>query len=222
MKSKFYILLFCIVIFLLTALGLVIAYIDKPFLTFYSIFAYPIALLCVYVFLVQPLLTELDGRKLVFLAFSVTIIAIPVTHSVWTIITPNWSFSVSTDKSIYNVGEQVQIRASLENHGFISHSFASSMCDPIVVTVSYVHTKPTTKTEVWFSHHIYSSWKAEFIIPPHQSVERSFTWNQSNIHRPDIKIKAGTYLVEAIIPSRQVGVDENLFWAWTYINITAT
>jgi len=212
--------------FILTALGLIIAYMNKPVLTFWSVFAYTIALPCLYAFLVQPLFTssKLSTKRFLLLTFSVAIIAIAVTHSVWTVTSPNWSFVVATAKSNYELGENVQVTVSLKNLGFIPHSFTSSISDPMVVSVSYVYEdNPTVTTQVWFSLIHFN--KTVFTIYPQQSLERTFTWNQTNIYQPEKKIKSGTYLIEALIPSADsdilIGFD-NLFWAWAFINITAT
>ena len=226
MKPNGYILLFCIATFILTALALVIAYINKPVLTFWSIFAYVIALPCLYAFLVEPLFTsgKLNSKRFLLFTFSVAIIAIAITHSLWTVIIPNWSFAVATSKSTYELGESVQITVSLKNLGFISHSFTSGISEPIVVSISYVYEEnPTITTQVWFSP--FQNNKTEFPILPQQSLERTFTWNQTNIYQPEKKIESGTYLIEALIPCADsdmpVGVD-NLFWAWILMNITAT
>lgn len=226
MKSKWHILLFGIATFILTALGLVIVYRDELGLTLWSLFAYVIALPCLYVFLVGPLLRsgELNGKKFLLLTFSVAIMAIAVTSSLWTVTAPNWSFAVATGKPTYELGESVQITVSLKNLGFMSHSFTSRISKPIIVSISYVHEEnPTVTTQVWFSP--YQNNRTEFTILPQQSLERTFTWNQTDSHQPEKNIEPGTYLIEALIPSAgsdmPIGAD-NLFSAEVLMNITAT
>lgn len=221
-----YIFLFCALIFILTALGLTILYTNNPLLSFWSTLIYPIVLLIVYIFLIDPMRRELQlsRKKLLLLTFSITVLSMVITHSIWIVMTPNWSFTVTTDKSTYELGEKVQITVSLENSGFIAHSFTSSISDPIVVSISYVYPEnPTIKTQVWFSPYHFN--KTEFTLYPHQSLERKFVWNQTNIHNPEKGIEPGTYLIKAIIPcadsNMPIGVD-NLFYTWTIVNITAT
>ena len=148
MKFKLYVLLFCVIVFTLTAIGLAIVYTGGLALTFWSIFAYIIALAGTYAFLVQPLLTgerKLSGKKIVLLTLGVTIMGAIVTHSVWTVISPQWLFSVTTDKSTYSLGEDVKVTVSLKNLGFITHSFKSRVSDPIVIGIG------TDLSQVWYS-----------------------------------------------------------------------
>jgi hypothetical protein len=226
MEPKSYIVLFCIAIFGLTGLGLSAVHVDKPVLTFWLIFGYVIAVPCLYAFLVQPLsaFNKMNNKKFLLLTFSVVIIAVAVTHSVWAISTPNWSFTVVTDKSTYELGQNMQITVSLKNLGFISHSFPSAISDPILISISYVYEDNSAETtQVWFSS--FHNNRTEFTIPPSQSLERVFVWNQTTRHQPEINITSGTYLIEAQIPRADsemgVGLD-NLFLAWTFINITTT
>ncbi len=78
-------------------------------------------------------------RKIILLALIVIAIGLTVPYSVWAIITPiytpNWAFSVITDKPTCELGEPVQIRVTLENIGFIYHSFTSSSSHPVVVVI---------------------------------------------------------------------------------------
>lgn len=212
--------------FTLTALGLAIVYSGEKVLGFWSIFAYIIALSCTYAFLVQPLLAgerKLSGKKIVLLTFSVTMLGAIVTHSVWTIITPRWSFSVTTDESTYRLGDDVNITVCLKNLGFITHSFESRVNDPVVVGVKHQYTEnPTITSQVWYSsYHINIT---PFSIRPNESLERNFIWNQTNLYLPEREIKPGTYFIEAFVPSAEstmpVSVD-TLFWVWTSINITS-
>lgn len=219
MKSRLYILLFSSAIFLLTAIGLVVLYIGKTVLTFWFIFAFLIALPCVFVFFVQPLFTgerKLSGKKIVLLTLVVTLMGVVVTHSVWTIVTPRWSFSVTTDKFTYILGENVKITVSLRNIGFIAHSFKSSLSDPVVVSI-----ETHEVMQVWYSpYHLNIT---EFKIPAQQSLERAFIWNQTNIHLPEKGIEPNKYYIVAFIPA---ATSNDRFWnrifsAETSINITS-
>ncbi|RLG97764.1 hypothetical protein DRO19_05330 [Candidatus Bathyarchaeota archaeon] len=224
-RKLVFILLFCLANFALVALGFAVYHVGNIALSFWSIVIYPIALLIIYVCMVDPMQREfkLSGRKIILLASSAFLISVLATYSIWTIVTPNWSFKVMTDKTNYRLGEIVEITVVLENCGFITHSFVSLVSNPIIVSVRYVHPEnPTVRVQVWYTPFHIS--KTKFTLAPHQSLEKKFFWNQTNIYNPEDKIEAGTYLIEALVPSAEsdiVGAD-NLFYAWTMINITET
>jgi len=158
---------------------------------------------------------KLSVKKVLLLTFVIVIIATTTTHSVWTIITPRWSFSVSTDKSTYIVGENVEITASLENLGFITHSFKSSIRDPVVISITKAYS-----SQVWFTPFHFE--ETEFTISPYQSLERTFIWNQTNIYHPEEKNEPGTYFISAFIESVTSDMPswDPIFSAGTKINIT--
>ena len=168
---------------------------------------------------------KLSRKKVLLLTFSLTIIAIVIAYSVWTMVTPRWSFSVVTDKSTYRLGEDVKITVSLKNLGFITHSFKSRVIDAVVVGIEYQYTEnPTLTYQVWYSPFYENI--TEFAIKPNQSLERNFIWNQTksiNIQFGE-EVEPGSYYVEAFIPSADstmpLSVD-NLFWATTEISITS-
>jgi len=149
-------------------------------------------------------------------------IGITLTYSVWTITTPKWSFLVSTDKSTYRLGEDVNITVVLKNLGFITHSFKSRVSNPVVVDVEYQYAEnPTITSQVWYSPYHYNI--TEFSIKSNQSLERIFIWNQTNIHLGG-EVEVGNYLVRAFIPSADSTIpisEDSLFLAWTSINITS-
>ena len=223
-KFRFYILLFSVAVFILTAVGLLnlytksLVYLPPP----WSILLYTIA--CASVFaLAYGLLTgdgKLSGKKFLLLTFSTITIATITTHSVWTIVTPRWSFSVTTDKSTYTLGESVKITASLKNLGFITHFFKSRISDPVWIIIREYYFSP-----VWWSP--YNKSVAEFSIWPSQSLERNFIWNQTNMLYPEKGIQPGNYSIGAFIPlgdspiSWSVDIEDYPhFWAGTIINIT--
>ncbi len=190
-----HILSFCAAIFVLTTVGLVVVYVWKH-VPFWLSLAYVFICPVVFAFTVDFLVGEnkFSGKKVLLLAVAVMVAAATLTNSVWTIVAPRWSFSVSTDKPFYRLGEDVQITASLENLGFISHSFASATNDPVVVSIETQGTR-----QVWFSPHLLSETK--FTLAPHQTLVRTFTWNQTNIHLPEEKVEPGEYYIRAFIPS---------------------
>jgi len=223
MNSRLYLLLFSLAIFILTAMGVVVVYVGEFALSFWLIIAYLIAYPCIFALISVPTgKGKLSWKRIFLLTFSITIIAIAVTSSVWTIVTPRWSFSVATDKTTYALGESVEITVSLENLGFIIHSFTSRVSDPIVVEIL------RGLSEVWFSPPHENN--TEFSIGPKESLERHFIWNQTNTSTPWLwnqTYMPGTYVIYAWIPStdseRVILWDmNNLFVAWTSISITST
>lgn len=227
MKLKSYTLLFSVTILVLTALGLALFYyrvVDPPF---WFGFAYIIAWV-----LLLALADDFfasggwwSRKELLLLTFWVIVLSFAATHSVFTVISPRWFFSVCTDKSDYKLGENVQITVSLENLGLIAHSFKSSLRDPVVVSVEFVHDNPTVTTQVWYSPFHFDT--TQFVVAPNQFLERTFIWNQTwtiNLWLQNQTYMPGTYSVEAFIPrstSELLGYN-NLFRAWTSINITST
>lgn len=138
LKFRLGTLLFCVTVFILTTLGLAVLYYKTLTLPFWFVFPYIVAWALVLAWTVDIIdAGKLSKKKVLLLTLGVMIISTTVTHSVWTIVTPRWSFIVSTDKSNYRLGEPVRITASLKNMGFITHSFTSGVSDPIVVEIRY-------------------------------------------------------------------------------------
>ena len=223
MKFRFYTLLFSVTIFILTAVGLAFLYYKTLVPPFWFIFAYVVAWALVFAFAVDFLIGDgkLSGKKFLLLTFGVMIISTTVTHSVWTIVTPRWSFSVTTDKATYKLGENVQITVTLKNLGFIEHSFKSAVDVPFVVSVEMDGTR-------WYSP--YHPDATEFTVPPHQSLERTFIWNQTWTRKSWSQNQTyvpGTYITMAFTPKVEEGwlsisSHQRLFTAYTSINITST
>ena len=156
---------------------------------------------------------QTSKKKIVAVALIVIAIGLAAPYSAWIIVVPNWSFSVSTDKTTYSLGEDVEITVTLRNMGFITHSFKSE------VKVIYVSIRNrSTGIHVW-----YSSYHLEdmvFSLEPNQILQGNFLWNQTNIHQPEEEIEPGKYRIDARIPESDW--DYDLFWTKTYINITST
>jgi hypothetical protein len=218
MKLGQHILLFSAAIFVLTTVGLVVVYVWKhvPFwLSLAYIFICPLVFAFAVDFLVGG--NKLSGKKVLLLTVAIMVTAATLTSSVWTIVAPRWSFSVSTEKLVYRLGEDVQITASLENLGFISHSFASATNDPVVVSI-----ETPGGGQVWYSPYHLS--ETEFTLAPYQTLIRTFTWNQTNIHSPEKQIESGHYYIRAFIPgtSSETWYWNPLFRKGIGIDITAT
>jgi len=218
MKFRLHTLLFSVAIFTLTAVGLAFLCYKTLVTPFWFTYVYIVAWALVFAFAIDFLRDlKLSRKKLVLLTFSVMIIAMIVSHSVWAIVTPKWSFSVTTDKSTYSLGESVQITVTLKNVGFIDQSFTSAVDVPFVVSVRMYD------ITIWYSP--YNRNPTEFTIAPHQSLERTFTWNQTDIGFPEREIEPGTYVIVAFTPKVEEGwisitSHQRLFNAYTTINIT--
>jgi len=231
MKFRFYTLLFSVAIFILTTVGLAFLYYKTLVTPFWFTFAYIVAWPLVFAFAIDFLISDRkwSRKKVLFVTLSVMIIAIIASHSVWTVVTPRWSFSVTTDKSTYKLGENVQITVTLKNLGLIEHSFTSSLSDPVAVSVEMVHDNPTLTTQAWYSP--YHPDATEFTVASHQSLERTFTWNQTwttNLwlwNQTQTRVP-GEYIIRAFIPKVQKGwpaiLSDHLFAAYKTITITGS
>ncbi len=230
MNSKLHLLLFSAAIFILTAIGLIVFYLGRLVLTFWLILAYIIAYPCIFAIFIPQLTSEgkLNGKKILLLTLSITLISITATSSVWTLITPNWSFSVATDKSSYKLGEDVKITITLKNAGYITHSFKSAVSNPILVSVEYQYSdNPTQTYQVWYSPFHRSM--TEFSVGPNESLERTFIWNQTNTANPwfwNQTYTSGTYEIVAWIQDAKAEIEipgaHTLFIAYTSINVTSS
>jgi hypothetical protein len=224
-KSKLYTLLFCVTVFIINALGLALYWYKMLVPPFWFGFAYPIAYILLIVLAHDFFIagSKLSRKKSLLLVLGVLTISSIVTHSVWAIVTPSWSFSVTTDKNTYRLDEEVKITVSLKNLGFVTHSFKSRAIEPIYIVIEYDYKHHTTP--VWWSS-VHES-LTEFSIKPNQSLERNFVWNQTKSVNIDLgeEIEPGGYYIKAFIPSADFTMPftvYNLFWAWTKINITST
>lgn len=226
MELRFCILSFSLLIFVLAAVGTVAFYVRQFVLSFWLKLALLITYPCVFAIFV-PLLTgdgKLTAKRILLLTTSITIIAITITNLVWIVITPKWTYSVTTDKSSYKMGEDLKIAVSLRNMGYITHSFKSRISNPVVVSIEYQPTEdPTSTIQVWYSP--FESEVTEFSVGPNSSLDRHFIWTQTptaNLWFSE-EIKPGIYQIHAFIPHvDSFHVSSNpLFYAETSINITS-
>ena len=135
-------------------------------------------------------------KKLVIVAIFLSIL-VGVPWTVWVIVTPNWLFYVTTDKPVYNVGELIQITVTLENRGYISHSFTAPISEPIMIKIGYQEGWMT----VWWSPYTRNS--TTFALLPNQKLTRTFVWDQTDIvySAPHNHTrKSGKYIIRAYIP----------------------
>jgi len=158
-------------------------------------------------------------RKILLLALIGIAAGLTVQYSVWAVVAPNWAFSVTTDKRTYELGEPVQITVTLENLGFVDHSFTSADSNPVVVQILW------GTWEVWYSHPFHLV--TDFTVAPHRSLERTFTWNQTNTSNPQIwdqTYRPGTFVIRGWIPRSKVVYSpfHSHFSAETSIDITSS
>ena len=230
MRFRHYVLLFCVGIFILTAAGLAVLYygiLGLFWFSFWFMIAYVVAWILMFAFAVDVFVgyDKFGAKKILLVAIGVMLISAIFTHSVWTIVTPRWSFSVSTDKSTYRLGEDVRITVSLRNMGLISHSFRSASSSPVVVSVEYQYTEnPTRRYQVWYSS--ISRSVTEFSVRPEEILERNAIWNQTNTANPwswNQTYMPGTYWINAFIPkdTAEPLYFDKLFSAWTTMNVTS-
>jgi uncharacterized protein (DUF58 family) len=118
------------------------------------------------------------------------------------IITPKWSFRLTTDKPSYSLGENVTITATLENTGYFTQSFTSIYPEPIQTIV-------TEKGEPWDIRDFLTVWvstsgksNTTITVPTGHTVTATYIWDQKNTYTPDAwdsTYEAGRYLVEAYV-----------------------
>jgi len=158
------------------------------------------------------------------LAIAVVVLAFVFTASgVWIVVTPNWSFKVTTDKTAYAPGENITITVTIENLGYIAHTFKSSITNPVVVMAHCVD----NPFPLWWTPIQYN--ETEFTVAPNQLLRRTFVWSQTWAAGLGGAARAGEiYDLEAFVPTSDdvfmdVMIAENrVFSGWTSINITAT
>lgn len=166
-------------------------------------------------------------RKLLLGLTLLVVVALAI-YATWSVLTPSWSFEITTDKPVYTLGENVQITVTLKNKGYVSHSFTAAVDNPVLVSIEYVNpNNPTVKYQVWYTP--YQKSETTFTVSPNQPFTRTCTWNQTDIQGWQFwntTYMAGTYYIEAFIPKKEESFpiisDHALFLAWVYINVTAT
>lgn len=237
------ILYFSVTVLVLTALGLAIARIppempvSKELLLFLWVVAAPVVVVLVFR---DSLIAKnkVNIRKLLLLTVSAMLISVLATQSVLAIATPIWTFSVTTDKPVYRLGETVTFTVVLRNMGLVPHCFRSRLSELVVVSVVF----PAALTEdpfaytVWDSPYHYHN-ITHFWLGPLGSLERHITWNQTRtvniqyIHS-GLQIEPGVYRVLAQIPNDHLNEPlfsippqssmPPLFYAWSTFNVTST
>ena len=230
MRSRLHALLFGVAIFVLASLSMIVFYAREFVLAFWLTIALIVAYPFAFVVFVHILAGngKLGAKKILLLTSTITIVAVAVTNVAWLIGTPTWSFSVTTDKSSYRLGEDVEVRVTLTNTGFISHSFTFLLSDPILVSIEYQPTEnPTSTLQVWYSPHRMET--TRFSLGPNQSLQRTFIWNQTittNCWFFNQSYMLGTYQIVAWIQDAEAIIEipsaYTLFIAYTSMKITSS
>ena len=154
-------------------------------------------------------------KKLTVLAVLLALFFI-TPYTVYAIITPNWSFTVSTDKSVYKLGENVTITATLTNYGYITHSFTT------IETSAWI--RFYVRTDYWdTAWRCLMQWnETDFSLASKQTIEKTVIWNQ---------MVRKSALTEELIPLNETGdyyvyaeivlfySDTTLFKDWVEITI---
>ncbi len=145
-------------------------------------------------------------RKIIVLALIVIGIGLISLYSVWVIIAPKWELSVATDRVIYELGEEVQITVSIKNLGFIDHSFTTVVGDPVVIEI--LNYEGQHDPRIWSTltpQNLGSPALRDFTLSSHQSLERTFIWNQTWVRWPEKNVSVerppqpGMYWIAAFI-----------------------
>lgn len=158
------------------------------------------------------------GRLLIMLLI---LILASMIYGFWLILTPRWSFTVTTNKTDYALGEDVRITVTLKNTGLIPQSMTSPVADPVMLWIEFAS---APGAYAWFSD-VHKN-LATFTIAPGQALTRVFIWNQTWWDKTNYP---GAYFVQAAIPEPSLD-DVNTvtigygrqFYAYSEINITAT
>lgn len=225
MKLRLYLVLLVVTTFTVASISYVVLSLGIPYVSLYFIFPLLIVIFLLSHYLAKPIEDRIGRKRVLLIIFSVAIIALIFVDSATIIASPNWAFTISTDKPSYKLGEEVHITVSLENQGLITHSFESSLSDPIVISIEYEYPdNPTITTQVWYNP--YNKNPTIFSIQPSQFLERVFLWNQTNTSNPwswNTTYRAGTYQVWAFIPRlNAISLRSNpVLRTWTTINVTS-
>lgn len=208
------ILLFSVLVFFLTAVGLAFLVYNWLEFTLWLTSAYVVVWALAFGFAFEFFVGRgrLSGERFFLLTFIVVFVSALVMHSSWTIVTPRWSLSISTDKSAYSLGETVEITVCLTNNGFITHSFRSEVNCPALVRIRHRAEGYT----VWYS----ASNREDtcFSVGPNQVLQRIFVWNQTG-YAEYIEIIPAEY---SIVAETSFSFQGRPLWATTHIKITST
>jgi hypothetical protein len=158
--------------------------------------------------------------KLTALAVGLALIFI-VPYSAYAIITPSWSFRFSTDKTVYRLGENVTITATLTNNGLITHSFSSGPYPLHVLFYVLPQQSEDPNDYVWWSS--ISLNQSELSLRPGQAIKLSVVWNQTAIELvEDVQKQAGPVSpgdYEVAVEVRSNSYDVVLLQQWVLITI---
>jgi hypothetical protein len=148
------------------------------------------------------------------------IIVVSLTSFLWVLLTPRWSFTVTTNKAVYANGEDIQITVILKNTGYLRQSITTAFTSPIIVLV-----ENQFSAQAWFAPPDVQTGQTTFTLSPDQSLIRTFVWNGSwwnqERHPGVCTVKAAIAKANDLRMS-DVGDEEGRqFYAHVAISITA-
>jgi len=124
----------------------------------------------------------------------------------WVVLTPRWSFIISTDKTIYAPSDGIQFTVTLKNTGYIPQTITSGITrelsgttEPVfvVIEVQQDH-NGLTGYYVWYNGDPITA-SASLTLPAGNSIARTYEFNQSLIEQG---YRSGPYIIHiyAVIP----------------------
>ena len=133
------------------------------------------SLLVLYLYLDRMFKYRREGKlKRVGVLAVCMVLTFTVPFSVFEIMTPKWSFTVATDKTVYKLGETVTITMSIANNGRTTHSFNRTNSQIRIV----VYLSNSSISLRWIGTAITIS-ESEYSVTAGQSVQRTVAWNQT-------------------------------------------
>lgn len=166
-----------------------------PIFVFWIVPPAAIMILSAYAYALHRSYKEGKFKKLVALSLLLPAVTLG-SYTYFGATTPNWVFTLATDKSSYVVGENVQITVTLKNRAFLSQSVASSVNSSFVVRILPVDYSSMT---AWCAPYQYS----ETILSARsgESIVRTYVWNTTDI--------ANLYLRDIYVGRELVS-----YWIW--------
>jgi hypothetical protein len=206
MRSLFLIffLLVVFIIFLLVSIAFVAFMNDLTGLPVYLLlYASPVYLIGVYVFWTKAKTSyqERKLKKLTALCF-IAFLAFASPISVILGAVPNWSLTVTTDKSMYRLGENVTITATLTNNAYFAKPLDSYYSPSSTIEISV--TNGSIPHQYVFLDDLVNFGNS---VGPRQSIRKTFTWQAVN--------GTGQYNVHVDSPNSIMGFSDQ-------VNITIT
>jgi len=147
----------------------------------------------------------------------------------WVVLTPRWSFTVTTDKTSYTSTDDIRFTVTLKNTGYISQTITSGITQPVAVWIEVTAENGWWNPAVWDNgrppNHLEPA-NTVFTILAGNVLTRTFEFNQSLIAQG---YKSGPYTIriDAVIPKADtpdssyfMEQEHQLFYAYTQVTAT--